>query len=43
MPTDPTTSLKPVNVPVSQRIRERLVKSKTRFHAIDNFDAYIEP
>ena len=35
--------LKPVNVPVSQRIRERLVSSKTRFHANDNIAAYIEP
>jgi GTP cyclohydrolase IA len=43
MPTDLKTTLKPVNVPVSQRIRERLVASKTRFHANDNIAAYIEP
>jgi GTP cyclohydrolase I len=43
MPTDLTPSLKPVNVSVSQRIRERLVKSKTRFHANDNIADFIEP
>ena len=43
MPNDSIMSLQPVNVPVSQRIRERLVKSKTRFHANDNIAAYIEP
>ena len=43
MATDSTMSLTPVNVPVSQRIRERLVSSKTRFHANDNIAAYIEP
>ena len=43
MPTDSTSPLVPVSVPVSQRIRERLVQSKTRFHANDNIAAYIEP
>ncbi len=43
MPTDLTSTLTPVSVPVSQRIRERLVKSKTRFHANDNIAPFIEP
>ena len=30
-------------VPVSQRIRERIVASKQRFHANDNIAAFIEP
>ena len=30
-------------VPVSQRIRERIVKSKTRYHANDNISQFIEP
>ena len=43
MPIDSTSTLTPVNVPVSQRIRERLMSTKTRFHANDNIAAYIEP
>jgi GTP cyclohydrolase I len=43
MPTDSILPLVPVSVPVSQRIRDRLVKSKTRFHANDNIADYIEP
>ena len=43
MPTDLTPTLKAVNVPVSQRIRERLAKSRTRFHANDNIADFIEP
>ena len=43
MPNDLTPTLQPVNVPVSQRIRERLVRSKTRFHANDNIADFIEP
>lgn len=43
MPNDLTPPLKPVNVPVSQRIRDRLVKTRTRFHANDNIAAHIEP
>ena len=39
----PIDTLTPVHVPVSQRIRERLVSSKTRFHANDNIAAFIEP
>ncbi|MCG2585055.1 GTP cyclohydrolase I [Massilia sp. TS11] len=38
------TELKPIApVPVSQRIRERLMAAKVRFHANDNIAAYIEP
>ena len=36
------TEFKPVSVTVSQRIRERLVASKTRFHANDNIADFIE-
>jgi len=43
MPTDLTSTLIPVSVPVSQRIRERLVKTRTRFHANDNIASFIEP
>jgi GTP cyclohydrolase I len=43
MPTDPTSGYKPVNVPVSERIRQRLIASKTRFHANDNIADFIEP
>jgi GTP cyclohydrolase I len=43
MATDSTNSLKPVNVPVSERIRARLMASKTRFHANDNIARFIEP
>jgi GTP cyclohydrolase I len=37
-----SSKLSPVQVPVSQRIRERLQASKTRFHANDNISAFIE-
>ena len=43
MSTDLTAGYQPVNVPVSERIRERLTASKTRFHANDNIAAFIEP
>ncbi len=43
MPTDSSTTFKPVEIPVSERIRQRLVASKTRFHANDNIAPYIEP
>jgi GTP cyclohydrolase IA len=43
MPTDSTTAFTPVTVPVSQRIRARIVKSKTRYHANDNISQFIEP
>ncbi len=34
---------KPANVPVSERIRSRLVAQRARFHANDNIAAFIEP
>ncbi|HEY0065552.1 MAG TPA: GTP cyclohydrolase I [Telluria sp.] len=37
-----TTEFKPVNLTVSQRIRERLVANKRRFHANDNIADFIE-
>ncbi|MES3025644.1 MAG: GTP cyclohydrolase I, partial [Pseudomonadota bacterium] len=43
MSTDSTNQLKPVSVPVSERIRARLMASKTRFHANDNIARFIEP
>ncbi|PWF44375.1 GTP cyclohydrolase I [Massilia glaciei] len=43
MSTDSTNLLKPVSVPVSERIRARLMASKTRFHANDNIARFIEP
>ena len=45
MPNDAIDSaiLKPVNVAVSRRIRERLVASKTPFFANDNIAPFIEP
>ncbi|MDY7577828.1 GTP cyclohydrolase I [Herbaspirillum sp. RTI4] len=43
MSSDLTPEFKAVNVPVSQRIRERLVADKKRFHANDNIADYIEP
>lgn len=33
----------PVSIPVSQRIRERLINSNTRFHANDNIAKFVEP
>ncbi|MBI1835193.1 MAG: GTP cyclohydrolase I [Burkholderiales bacterium] len=42
MPTD--SSYKSTSpIPVSQRIRERIVKSDTRYHANDNIAQFIEP
>jgi GTP cyclohydrolase I len=43
MSSDSNAAYKPVQVPVSQRIRARLVASNTRFHANDNIAAFIEP
>jgi GTP cyclohydrolase I len=43
MSTDSPLKLTPVELPVSQRIRARLVNSKTRFHANDNIANHIEP
>ncbi len=46
MSIDSPTGFKPVQipqVPVSQRIRERIVASKTRYHANDNIAQFIEP
>lgn len=43
MSNDQSPTLKAVNVPVSQRIRERIVAAKTRFHANDNIAKFIEP
>lgn len=37
------TELKPVQIPMSQRIRERIVNTKTRYHANDNIAQFIEP
>ena len=42
---DSTTKKRPparAGTPVSQRIRERLVASRERFHANDNISRYIE-
>ncbi|MEB0032733.1 GTP cyclohydrolase I [Undibacterium sp. RTI2.1] len=45
MPSDLSSELKqlPTPVPVSQRIRERIVASKTRYHANDNIANFIQP
>lgn len=43
MTTEQQPAYLPVTTPVSERIRARLVASKTRFHANDNISAYIEP
>ncbi len=43
MSIDSTTGLKPVQIPISQRIRERIVASKARYHANDNIAQFIEP
>ncbi len=43
MSIESTTQFKPVQIPVSQRIRERIVASKTRYHANDNIAQFIEP
>jgi GTP cyclohydrolase IA len=43
MSIETTTELKPVDMPMSQRIRERIVASKTRYHANDNIAPFIEP
>lgn len=37
------TEFKPVQIPTSQRIRERIVASKVRYHANDNIAQFIEP
>lgn len=37
-----TTEFKPVQIPMSQRIRERIVASNTRYHANDNIAQFIE-
>mgnify|MGYP003342162756 FL=1 len=42
MSNETSTAYKAVNIPVSQRIRERVVASNTRFHANDNIAAFIE-
>jgi len=42
MSNETSTAYKAVNIPVSQRIRERIVASNTRFHANDNIAAFIE-
>ncbi|MET0268187.1 MAG: GTP cyclohydrolase I [Duganella sp.] len=43
MTTEQPPTYQPVTIPASERIRARLVASKTRFHANDNISAYIEP
>jgi GTP cyclohydrolase I len=42
MSAESTSAYQPVSVPVSQRIRSRLVASRTRFHANDNIADFIE-
>ena len=42
MPTDSHYQAVPA-IPVSQRIRERIVKAKVRYHANDNIADFIEP
>lgn len=42
MSNDTSIAYKAVNIPVSQRIRERIQASKTRFHANDNIARFIE-
>lgn len=43
MSIDSITEFKPVQIPTSQRIRERIVASKTRYHANDNIAQFIKP
>lgn len=43
MSIESTTGFKPVQIPTSQRIRERIVASKARYHANDNIAQFIEP
>ena len=43
MSNDTSIAYQAVNIPTSQRIRERLLASKTRFHANDNIAKFIEP
>ena len=43
MSIETTTEFKAVQIPTSQRIRERIVASKTRYHANDNIAQFIEP
>ena len=42
MSNDTPSTYQPVNIPVSQRIRERITASNTRFHANDNIARFIE-
>jgi GTP cyclohydrolase I len=43
MSIDSTSQFKPVQIPASQRIRERIVASKARYHANDNIAQFIAP
>jgi GTP cyclohydrolase I len=43
MSTNLTTTYTSTDVPVSQRIRDRIVKVKTRYHANDNIAQFIQP
>ena len=43
MSSDLTTQLNSTPIPVSRRIRDRLVASNTRFHANDNIADHIQP
>nr|WP_315393515.1 GTP cyclohydrolase I [uncultured Duganella sp.] len=43
MTTEQPPTYRPATLSASERIRARLVASKTRFHANDNIAAYIEP
>lgn len=43
MSIDSTTEFKPVHIPISQRIRERIIASKARYHANDNIAQFIAP
>jgi GTP cyclohydrolase I len=40
---EPSVALGPSAAPVSQRIRERIVQARERFHANDNIARFIEP
>ncbi|MFA9275618.1 MAG: hypothetical protein ACEQSE_12170 [Candidatus Aquirickettsiella gammari] len=45
MPTDSKYQAVPASsaIPISQRIRERIVNAKVRYHANDNIADFIEP
>ncbi|MBI3284157.1 MAG: GTP cyclohydrolase I [Burkholderiales bacterium] len=43
MSNETPSAYTPVNVPVSQRIRERITAGNTRFHANDNIADFIQP